>query len=138
MGDAATLLALCIRERLGDEKCEVVLFSSARKDVPGYKVLRGLGPKVLANVRRCRIATADMGRGTELPISYLQELSVSGTKLDHLVLLTDGLVSPADSPANSLSRWLRSYRNTVNPVRFTCVDVWPRASKDWRRFHRQR
>lgn len=121
--DAATLLALCIRERLGDEQCEVVLFSSARKDAPGYKVMRGLGPKVLANVRRCRIASGDMGRGTELPLTYLQELSVSRTPLDHLVLLTDGLVSPAASPANSLSRWLRSYRSSVQPVKFTCIDI---------------
>jgi len=122
--DAALLLALCLRERMGDDKCEIVLFSSApREGGPGFAALRNLGPKVLANIRRCHAVTKQLGRGTEIPISYLQELSASQVKLDHLVLLTDGLVSPAKSPANELSRWLRSYRASVHPVKYTCIDV---------------
>uniref|UniRef100_A0A7R9ZVK8 TROVE domain-containing protein n=2 Tax=Pyrodinium bahamense TaxID=73915 RepID=A0A7R9ZVK8_9DINO len=122
--DAALLLALCLRERMGDDKCEVVLFSSPGKEGgPGYKVLRGLGPKVLANIRRCHDVAKQLGRGTELPIGYLQELSAAGVALDHLVLLTDGLVAPAKNPAEALSRWLASHRARVQPVRFACIDV---------------
>merc|ERR1719498_301989 len=122
--DAALLLALCLRERMGDDKCEIVLFSSSRGDGPGYAALRNLGPKVLANIRRCHAVMKQLGRGTELPITYLQELSASQVKLDHLVLLTDGLVSPAKSPAEGLCRWLRSYRSAVHaPMKYTCVDV---------------
>merc|ERR1712217_660783 len=65
----------------------------------------------------------ELGRGTEIPIGYLQELSASRTALDHLVMLTDCLVKPAENPANSLSRWLRSYRASVHQVKFTCIDV---------------
>merc|ERR1712224_278295 len=91
--DAALMLALCVRERLGEEQCEIVLFSSPSQDGerPGYMPLRNLGPKVLANIRRCHAVAKTMGRGTEMPIGYLQELSSSQVKLDHLVLLTDGL-----------------------------------------------
>jgi stress response protein SCP2 len=121
--DAALLLALCLRERMGDDKCEIVLFSSSLNDGPGYIALRNLGPKVLANIRRCHVAAKQLGRGTTLPISYLQELAASQVKLDHLVLLTDGLISPAKSPADVLSRWLRSYRASVHPVKYTCIDV---------------
>lgn len=121
--DAALLLALCLRERMGDDKCEIVLFSSSRNHGPGYVSLRNLGPKVLANIRRCHAMAAQLGRGSKLPITYLQELAASQEKLDHLVLLTDGLVSPSKSPADSLSRWLRSYRASVHPVKYTCIDV---------------
>jgi len=121
--DAALLLALCLRERMGDDKCEIVLFSSSLNDGPGYVSLRNLGPKVLANIRRCHAAAKQLGRGSSLPITYLQELSASQVKLDHLVLLTDGLISPAKSPGEALSRWLRSYRSSVHPVKYTCIDV---------------
>lgn len=122
--DAALLLALCLRERLGDEQCEVVLFSSPGKDGgSGHKVMRGLGPKVLANVRRCHSEARQLGSGTELPLGYLQELAASRVPLDHLVLLTDGLVCPAKKPRDTLSRWLASYRSSVAPVRFACIDV---------------
>merc|ERR1712039_164897 len=122
--DAALLLALCLRERMGDDKCEIVLFSSPGKNGgPGYKVMRGLGPKVLANVRRCHAEAAQLGAGTELPISYLQGLAAAREPLDHVVLLTDGLVSPAADPSHLLSRWLRSYRSIVQAVRFACIDV---------------
>jgi len=122
--DAALLLALCLRERMGDDKVEIVLFSSPSKDGgPGYKALRGLGPKVLKNVRRCHAIAKQLGRGTVMPIEYLQELSAARVPLDHLVLLTDGLVAPAKRPAEALSRWLASYRASVQPVRFACIDV---------------
>lgn len=121
--DAALLLALCVRERLGGEKCEIVLFSSSKDGGPRHKVLRNLGPKVLANVRRCLAAAKELGRGTELPIAYLQELAVGRVPLDHLILLTDGLVSPAQNPGDALTRWLRAYRDQVQPVRFACIDV---------------
>lgn len=121
--DAALLLGLCIRERMGDEKCEIVLFSSERDGGPGYVPLRNLGPKILANVRRCQAIASQLGRGTRLPITYLQELAASQVKLDHLVLLTDGLISPTKSPTDSLSRWLRSYRAMIHPVKYSCIDV---------------
>merc|ERR1719375_2174858 len=85
--------------------------------------MRNLGPKVLANIRRCHAMAAQLGRGSKLPITYLQELAASQEKLDHLVLLTDGLLSPAKSPQNAMSRWLRSYRASVHPVKYTCIDV---------------
>jgi len=121
--DAALMLALCLRERMGDENCEIVLFSSSLDGGPGYVALRNLGPKVLANIRRCHAAAKQLGRGTALPITYLQELAASQVKLDHLVLLSDGLISPAKSPGDALSRWLRSYRSAVHPVKYTCIDV---------------
>jgi len=122
--DASMLLALCLRQRLGDEKCEVTLFSSAPSTGgSGHIVLRSLGPGVLNNIRRCHAAARTLGRGTEIPISYLQELASSGERLDHLVFLTDGLVEPAKDHSNSLSRWLRFYRQSVHPVKFTCIDV---------------
>jgi len=121
--DAALLLALCLRERMGEDKCEVVLFSSPGKDGQGYKVLRSLGPKVLANFRRCNAEAARLGRGTELPIAYLQELSAARVPVDHLILLTDGLIAPAKNPGDALSRWLASYRAVVQPMRFACIDV---------------
>eukprot|EP00411_Alexandrium_monilatum_P068506 CAMPEP_0175588334 /NCGR_PEP_ID=MMETSP0096-20121207/51232_1 /TAXON_ID=311494 /ORGANISM="Alexandrium monilatum, Strain CCMP3105" /LENGTH=345 /DNA_ID=CAMNT_0016892301 /DNA_START=8 /DNA_END=1046 /DNA_ORIENTATION=+ len=122
--DAALLLALCLRERMGDDKCEIVLFSSPHKDGgPGYKVLRGLGPKVLANIRRCHAIATQLGRGTLMPVEYLQELSAAAVPLDHLVLLTDGLIAPSKRPGEALSRWLTSYRARVKPVRFACIDV---------------
>merc|ERR1712048_1464305 len=100
-----------MRERMGDDKCEVVLFSSPGKSGgPGYIPLRNLGPRVLANVRRCHAAIKLLGRGTEIPVHYLQELTAASMKIDNLVLLTDGLVQPAQDLGNSLSRWLRSYR----------------------------
>jgi len=122
--DASLMLALCLHHRMGPERCEVVLFSSPGKDGgPGHHAVRSLGPKVLQNVRRCHAAARQLGLGTELPITYLQELRAAGTKLDHIVLLTDGLVSPSSSPEDALSRWLTSYRASVQPVRFACVDV---------------
>jgi len=121
--DAALMLALCIREGVGADACEVVLFSSPGADGRGHIVLRGLGSKVLANVRRCHAAARQLGPGTELPMSYLQELAASRSKLDHLILLTDGLVAPAKNPSDSLSRWLRSYRANVPSLRFACIDV---------------
>jgi stress response protein SCP2 len=122
--DAALLLALCLRERMGDDKCEIVLFSSSGPaGGPGHHVLRALGPKVLANVRRCQAVAAQLGLGTELPIDYLQELAAARVPLDHLVLLTDGLLAPAKDPATALSRWLSAYRSRVQPVRFACIDV---------------
>merc|ERR1712032_391035 len=121
--DAALLLALCLRERMGEDKCEVVLFSSPGKDGQAYKILRSLGPKVLANFRRCSAEAAQLGRGTELPIAYLQELSAARVPVDHLILLTDGLISPAKNPGDALSRWLASYRAGVKPMRFACIDV---------------
>merc|ERR1712070_9612 len=121
--DAALMLALCLRERMGDDKCEIVLFSSSLNDGPGHIALRNLGPKVLANIRRCHVAAKQLGRGTAIPITYLQELAASQIKLDHLVLLTDGLISPAKSPSEALSRWLQAYRASVHPVKYTCIDV---------------
>lgn len=131
--DAALLLALCLRERMGkypeghesagEDMCEIVLFSSSHEGGPGYVPLRNLGPKVLANIRRCHKTASQLGRGTVLPITYLQELAAAQVKLDHLVLLTDGLISPAKSPGDALSRWLRSYRSAVHPVKYTCIDV---------------
>lgn len=121
--DAALLLALCVRERMGQDKCDIVLFSSERDGRSGYLPLQGLGPKILANVRRCHTAAKTLGRGTSLPITYLQELMASQVKLDHLILLTDGLVSPTKNPSDSLSRWLRSYRARIHPVKYTCIDV---------------
>jgi len=125
--DAAMLLALCLRMRMGDDKCEVVLYSSEGKDGgPGYLPLRTLGPKVLGNVRRCHAAAKQLGRGSKIPIGYLQELAASGTKIEHLLLLTDGLVSPAKSPGGELSRWLRSYRASLasgQRLKYCCVDV---------------
>lgn len=121
--DASLLLALCIRERMGEDKCEIVLFSSERDGNPGYVPLRSLGPKILANVRRCHAVAKTLGRGTDLPIPYLQELLASQVKLDHLILLTDGLISPSKNPDDSLSRWLRSYRARIHPVKYTCIDV---------------
>lgn len=122
--DAAMLLALCLRERMGDDKCEIVLFSSPGKDGgAGYLPLRNLSPKVLANIRRCHAAAKQLGRGTQLPISYLQELAATRTGIDHLVVLTDGLVAPAKNPGEALSRWLRSYRTQVQPCKFACIDM---------------
>jgi len=122
--DASMLLALCLRQRLGDDRCEVTLFSSPPSTGgSGHLVLRSLGPGVLANIRRCHAAASTLGRGTEIPISYLQELASSGERLDHLVFLTDGLVEPAKDLSHSLSRWLRFYRHSVQPVKFTCIDV---------------
>jgi len=129
--DAALLLALCLRERMGDDKCEVVLFSSPPSGGGvGYLALRNLGHRVLGNVRRCHKAAAQLGRGSEIPVSYLQELTAAGAEFDQLVLLTDGLVAPAKNPANALARWLRSHRATQAqlgsskpPLKFTCIDV---------------
>merc|ERR1719329_866198 len=122
--DAALLLALCLHAQMGDEKCEIVLFGSPGPNNPtGYYVMKGLGRKTLANVRRCHQVIRTLGRGTEMPIPYLQELTATSVKLDHLVLLTDGLVAPAKSPADALSRWLRCYRAAVNPVKYSCIDV---------------
>lgn len=120
--DAALLLALCIKQRLQD-KCELVIFSSSNDSSPGYFVLRNLGTKILANLRRCHAAISQLGRGTQLPMSYLQELSAARVKIDHLVLFTDGLIAPARNPQDGLSRWLSSYRDRIHPVRFACVDV---------------
>jgi len=122
--DASLLLALCLRERMGDEQCKVVIFSSSGKDgQPGYKLLNNLGPRVLKNVRRCHAEASMLGRGTEIPIQFLQELLATKESIDHLVLLTDGLICPAKNPGDALSRWLRSYRASVQPIRFACVDV---------------
>merc|ERR1712087_1085839 len=121
--DAGLLLALCLRSRLGDDKCEIVLFSSAAKDREGFKSMCGLGPKVLSNIRRCKIEASRLGGGTDLPIPYLQRLSAAREKLDHLIVFTDGLISPAKDPANALGRWLYSYRRNVQPIKYACVDL---------------
>jgi len=122
--DAAMMLGLCLRERLGPERVELCLFGAPTKDgKEGYKVPKALGPKVLQNMRRCAAEANTIGPGTEFPVQYLQEKLAAKEPIDMLVLLSDGLVSPTKDPEHALGRWLRTYRNMVRPVKYINIDL---------------